>query len=1210
MYLYNIMDEFNNTILINKNKSNKKNNKVLKLQPVLFKKTSILTNHNEFLFKNKFINKEQYIENMDILNNIYNKIHIISNIKQKMYESIIIEINNSLKKICFNIGGENILSVLNIFLSIDDFLKNKDNNYTECFNILNEYFIPLSCDIINENSNTVISDFLIKNNINNSNSNSLNSKNIHIVKLLKLPKNPSLNEIINGASIIFIIDEKTLIYINGYFKKDSLNICKRTNKDFHNKLLIIEKEVEFIDIPCDFKENYIEQISLRDFILMDVDEIVDMIKTDYNQFISYKNKSLSILIKEFIKSSIEKQRKLIILFLLSDQDAQFTAHIIFDLISDKTYSSDSQYLSDIIFKSLHWKIQKIFKVSYDNFENNKNKLENITINDIPYESRILTLKTTEHIKNKAMEKLKEINGSKDNSIKAQQWLDGFLKIPFNVYKKEPIINFLKDFQIKIDNYIDTFTLKIFEFNYEYLDDINKNVHDLIIQIIDEYHANIYKSENSYMIFINYINNIKSEILNEYEIKNNYNNNVNSDFNNNVGLALNDSFKVSFEEDYNEDNLLNVDILSNTQIIENCIKELNNFKKIKDELIQSNNINENNIGLMANKLNQIQDSIKKNIFKDSNNKKSSLNSDLSDDIEYKNELYNDKMKLNDEYKKYILKNIKIFDNLTEEWNSFLNKKREYMIKVDKILDNCTYGQNGAKKQMKRIIGQWMNGTSKGQCFGLCGPPGVGKTTLCKNGLAKCLFDENGEERPFAFLPLGGATNGSILEGHHYTYMGSTWGKIVDILMETKCLNPIIYIDELDKISKTEHGKEIVAILTHITDQSQNKEFYDRYFASIPIDLSQILFIFSYNDPDNIDRILKDRIQEIEIKALNLKEKLVISQSYVIPEILKNVGFSTNEIIFENDILTKIINEYTYECGVRKLNEILYDIVRDINLKKIMGTWDDSGYPIYINVNTMNKTSVDILSNINKITIKKIHDSPRVGLVNGLYATSGSAMGGITVIQVMRVYSDKKFSLEKLTGSQGDVMKESMNCAMTLAWNILPLNIRKEIEESNEGFGIHIHCPEGSTPKDGPSAGGTITLGIISRLTGIPVRNDIALTGEIDLMGNSLAIGGLHSKLNGAYNVGIKKVLIPYENKNDLDLILKKEIDEYKDMIRTSKSMKNLNISSFDIINKSHESAVLSLGNEKIFFRDTMEIVMVNNIYDVLKHGLIENNLVFV
>jgi ATP-dependent Lon protease len=256
--------------------------------------------------------------------------------------------------------------------------------------------------------------------------------------------------------------------------------------------------------------------------------------------------------------------------------------------------------------------------------------------------------------------------------------------------------------------------------------------------------------------------------------------------------------------------------------------------------------------------------------------------------------------NNGFKKYILKNLEEFDEFINDWDNFKLNKKMYMKEVDKILDKCTYGQTEAKDQMKRIIGQWMNGVSKGQCFGLCGPPGVGKTTLCKNGLAKCLFDENGEERPFAFLPLGGATNGSILEGHHYTYLGSTWGKIVDILIETKCMNPIIYIDELDKISKTEHGREIISILTHITDQSQNKEFYDRYFTSIPIDLSNVLFIFSYNDRDNIDKILLDRIQEINIKPLSIREKIIISQNYIIPDILNNVGFTTSEIIFTNDI----------------------------------------------------------------------------------------------------------------------------------------------------------------------------------------------------------------------------------------------------------------------------------------------------------------------
>jgi ATP-dependent Lon protease len=279
--------------------------------------------------------------------------------------------------------------------------------------------------------------------------------------------------------------------------------------------------------------------------------------------------------------------------------------------------------------------------------------------------------------------------------------------------------------------------------------------------------------------------------------------------------------------------------------------------------------------MVKKLNELECMLNLNLIK---NEEEKVDESICDD------------NYNDHFLKYILKNLEEFNEFINEWEKFKIDKKIYIKEVDKILDKCTYGQSDAKDQMKRIIGQWMNGVTKGQCFGLCGPPGVGKTTLCKNGLAKCLFDENGDERPFAFLPLGGATNGSILEGHHYTYLGSTWGKIVDILMETKCMNPIIYIDELDKVSKTEHGKEITGILTHLIDSTQNDVFQDKYFSGIDIDLSKALFIFSYNDPDQIDRILLDRIHRIKFDNLTLDDKIVIVEKYILPDINKRMGFS--------------------------------------------------------------------------------------------------------------------------------------------------------------------------------------------------------------------------------------------------------------------------------------------------------------------------------
>jgi ATP-dependent Lon protease len=263
---------------------------------------------------------------------------------------------------------------------------------------------------------------------------------------------------------------------------------------------------------------------------------------------------------------------------------------------------------------------------------------------------------------------------------------------------------------------------------------------------------------------------------------------------------------------------------------------------------------------------------------------------------------------------------------------------------------------------------------------------------------------------------------------------------------------------------------------------------------------------------------------------------------------------------------------------------------LNLKKIID--DNLYYPVDVTIEILN----EVLSNIPKINNKMIGLVPKVGLINGLYATT-SGLGGLTIIQVMRTISDKKFSLEKLTGSQGDVMKESMTCALTLAWNILPQSFKED-----GGFGLHIHCPESATPKDGPSAGLAITTAIISRIINVPIRNDIAMTGEVDLMGKACEIGGLYSKLQGAFNAGVKKVLIPIDNEKDLDIIFKIEERE-KEEIKKNKLIKK--VDSFLLL----ENNSFTIEHNKRIFRNTMEIYLINDIFEVLKHSLVDNDIIF-
>jgi ATP-dependent Lon protease len=492
----------------------------------------------------------------------------------------------------------------------------------------------------------------------------------------------------------------------------------------------------------------------------------------------------------------------------------------------------------------------------------------------------------------------------------------------------------------------------------------------------------------------------------------------------------------------------------------------------------------------------------------------------------------------------------YEKYIKLYNKFIDIRIEYLNYVNNILDSVIYGHDDTKLQIKCILTQWLSGgIKKGVVIGIQGPPGVGKTTFIKGALSKCMIDfidyslegetfikvktteeHEKETRPFSFISLGGTTNSSTLIGHNITYHGATYGDIVSKLKEASIMNPILYFDELDKISNTEHGNEISSVLTHITDPAQNEHFTDRYFNEVKIDLSRCIIVFSYNDSTRVDKILLDRIHEIVVDPIKLKEKIEICKKFIIPEICKSIGYNSNNIKINDSDLKEIIIEYTHEAGVRKLKEKLEELIRKVNYERIYNKQHNH------NIQLKSDFIDDSFSNYSKVNYKKITKEPKVGHINGLFATT-NGIGGITIIQVKQIYSKDLLSINT-TGSLKDVMKESIDVAKTVAWNLLSSEEQDQILTKYQARGLHLHCPDGATPKDGPSGGTAITCVIYSFLTGKPIKNDIAITGEVDLDGNVTMIGGLDAKLTGAKHAGVKLALIPKENERDLEIIKKK------------------------------------------------------------------------
>ena len=272
---------------------------------------------------------------------------------------------------------------------------------------------------------------------------------------------------------------------------------------------------------------------------------------------------------------------------------------------------------------------------------------------------------------------------------------------------------------------------------------------------------------------------------------------------------------------------------------------------------------------------------------------------------------------------------VYNDLPVRLEDGVDKCHNFMEKSQKTLDAAVYGLGDAKMQIMQMLGQFItNPKAIGCAIAIHGPPGTGKTSLVKEGISKIL------NRPFAFVALGGATDSSFLEGHSYTYEGSIWGKIVQILIDSKCMNPVIYFDELDKISDTPKGEEIAGILTHLTDTSQNSQFHDKYFTEIDFDLSKCLFIFSYNDESKVNPILKDRMYRIQTSSYSQKQKTVIANNYLLPRIREQVKFNHEDIIIPDDTLAYLIEKFSNEDGVRTLKRCLEIIYTKLNLYRLM------------------------------------------------------------------------------------------------------------------------------------------------------------------------------------------------------------------------------------------------------------------------------------
>jgi len=937
-----------------------------------------------------------------------------------------------------------------------------------------------------------------------------------------------------------------LLVLNSYFvNEDNLIIYKYPI--LTRKLESIKQQIGCLtDITTAFKSGISNIITLKQCLC---DSITDILQWCYSKWELYQlvmSKPLVECMNYFLAQSNDKKADILTTLLLNYTvpDSSYRAFILWDLLVDESINiKGNPGLEHGVFLLIQPELQTHLKHILDiQYERTRQITAVINENDLEYERKIMLSLADDITKARAFEKLREVsNKASDNSSKAQKYLDGLLAIPFGVYSREWII--VKNDQLYTT--VRTCICNLLAMCYEYQDTYSvcgELANWLTGELGNPAGTNNARLDKGAQLPIydphvinQYITNSKCGAYQLQRIS--------------EQIAQLTASRVVIAKDHLDYTYIRTILESlDKDTVNNILTELHTditlqpriSTKHKNPLAQIDAyVNDSRYGLDAI-------SCIIHILTEDNH---------FYDVGYPPAILN--------YQSRLVELLSAWDNLKTE-------KRKFLEDSYARLDASIYGQAEAKDQLIRIIAQWINGNQSGYCLGFEGSPGLGKTSLAKYGISQALADKDGKSRPFGFIALGGSSNGSILEGHGYTYVGSTWGRIADILMQSKCMNPIIFVDELDKISTTENGRELIGILTHLTDRTQNNEFMDKYFDGVRLDLSKVLFIFSYNDFDRLDSILADRIHRIRFENYTVDDKVVIACDYLVPKIRDEINILGVDYIITPETIRYMVDAYTYEAGVRKLKEKLYDLYRELNVRDIKGSSHAHTNPSPTQngkIEIKPEMVDDILSTYHKVEHDMPYPEPRIGIVYGLFAT-GMGIGGITIIQVARKRVDAGANLI-CTGKQGEVMMESMKVALTLACNLVPHRYLAEFgicepkdsvpvckdcnkpatQPATEKYAFHIHCPDGATPKDGPSAGCAFTLGLVSQLTRIPVRNDVSMTGEVDIMGNVLPIGGLDSKVLGSKRAGIRHVLVPEKNRKDIERIRMKTPSILADMTIT-------------------------------------------------------------